>query len=268
MTDLDVPCDEPELPELCHLRELSRLETAPALARERILARAQLTLREGQVRGVGGGRRMLLAALLLVGVPSAFAATPFGARRLGAWLEPEVLPQRSTVVASNAAKMMAPRPDSAGPAASPAPHHEEVSSAPREPVAPVARLPLRPEPQTALSSESQAESRGEPRPELGASLAEDPAMFSPPRREDSVRAFPLAETRNVDPAGSPATSTTLDAETQLLQQARLRLAARDAEAALQLAAEHRRRFPNGVLRQERMGIEQQAWALAAHPGGN
>src|SRR5690606_10689532 len=80
-----------------------------------------------------------------------------------------------------------------------------------------------------------------------------------------VRAFPL-EAPTSSPSNSPEAITRLAEERRVLRQARLSLAARDADAALRIPEAHRRRFPGGVLRQERLEIEQQAWALRSSAG--
>ena len=61
-----------------------------------------------------------------------------------------------------------------------------------------------------------------------------------------------------------ATSSTLAAETQLLDRAFSALAAGDRTTAAMLVAEHARRFPNGLLRQER---ERARVRLAQDPKG-
>ena len=250
MTDLTLSCDEPELPELSHLRELSRLETAPVRTREAVLARVRATQLNGAGRpGVSTRQRsMLLAALVLIGVPSAFAATPFGARQLGAWFEPHESPAPAKSATPRAPSKIHLQPQPAPPVqgaqgASPV----EPGQTPTRSFAPTERP---------ISAQRHLEPPAvEDAPPL-------PAEFAP-----SVRAFPPAN--DAASAAAPDTSqtaTTLDAESQLLRQARLRLAVRDADGALRLAEEHRRRFPNGVLQQERNSIEQQAWALRSKVG--
>jgi len=65
-------------------------------------------------------------------------------------------------------------------------------------------------------------------------------------------------------SSAPATSSTLAAETQLLDRAFSALAAGDRTTAAMLVAEHARRFPNGLLRQER---ERARVRLAQDPKG-
>ncbi len=249
MTHSNVSCGEPELPELAQLRELSRMEAASGRMRERVLARAQATLfgaAAGQTR-VKRHRALLLAALALIGVPSAFAATPLGQRHLGAWLgveSPAPVPRRVAPAAVAQAQ-----PKLVSPAAIAAP-------AQRQPVVePPSASDERPNEPVAPSQAYRKQPIGSPSPD-GAVRAKAKAP---------VRAFPL-EAPTSSPSNSPEAITSLAEESRLLRQARLSLAARDADAALRIAEAHRRRFPGGVLRQERLEIEQQAWALRSSAG--
>lgn len=67
-----------------------------------------------------------------------------------------------------------------------------------------------------------------------------------------------------EPTGrrSPPTQTSYAAELALLQRAQAAYARTDATAALALLAEHRRRFPDGRLAEEREGLRVRALASA------
>jgi hypothetical protein len=260
MTDLNLPCDEPELPELTELRQLSRLETAPAGTRAQVLARAGATLSMAPRRPAMNTRRrsLLLAALVLIGVPSAFAATPFGGRWLGAWFDPT----------GPAAVTPLPHTETA------APTQPESTSQPRtaERATPVndaaspSVQPATPQKRRTARAPVPAESRDtEP---ATPSSAESPTTPSSAALGASRRAFPTPTDQEHRSVNGPEAPTTLEAESRLLRRARLRLAVQDAVGALRLADEHRRRFPNGLLRQERQTIERQAWALGSGSNQN
>jgi len=77
----------------------------------------------------------------------------------------------------------------------------------------------------------------------------------------AVDSTPQTATSEAEPARN---SSTLAAETQLLDGAFAALAARDRNTAAALIAEHAQRFPNGLLRQER---ERARARLAQDPKG-
>lgn len=252
MTDLNARSDEPELPELRHLRALSHLEGAPAGIREQVLARAKTTLTARAEHRFAGKRRrpLILAALVLVGVPSAFAATGFDAQRLGQWFAAESTPPQLT------------GPGELGPA--PPPPRHATPARPRAPAMPQGTAAMAtattPAPTDSVAPDPP---RGRARPRAVVPTLDDsvsPAADAATDATAAVRAFPLPDEADAT-AGVTRAPTTLDAESRLLRRARLRLAAGDAEMALALANEHKRLFPNGQLGQERLSIERQAWGL-------
>ena len=237
----DARIDEPQLPELAQLRQLSEFEVPPTALPAEVLSRTRATLAARRAPKPGTRwRPVLLAALVLVAVPSAFAATPLGARWLG-----ELTRQPP-----------APEP----PGRAPTVEQPAAARASERAPAPLVRSAPLPRPAAELTvPRSRAPAGREP---LGAPPAPPPP--SPATIDPSVQAFPEV---TLAPPTHHGHSTALEAEGQLLRQARLRLAAHDAHGALRWAAEHRRRFPQGVLAKERSAIEQQAHALASENGG-
>ena len=90
--------------------------------------------------------------------------------------------------------------------------------------------------------------------------ANDSAVVAAP----AVAAFDLVAPEASAAGSEPRNASTLAAETELLDRAFAALAAGDRSTAAALVAEHARRFPNGLLRQER---ERERARLAPDPKG-
>lgn len=89
-----------------------------------------------------------------------------------------------------------------------------------------------------------------------------PSRGQPSRRVTS--STPPPSTPAVEPA--PVPSDTLAEENRLLGRARAALIAESPEQALTLLREHARRFPDGVLAQERQALRAVALCEAGHEG--
>jgi len=98
-----------------------------------------------------------------------------------------------------------------------------------------------------------------------AASANQAASVDSAAAESGVAAFgALAHPTASSESLPPRNESTLAAETQLLDRAFAALAAGDRSTASALVAEHARRFPNGLLRQER---ERARNRLAQNPKG-
>jgi hypothetical protein len=83
-------------------------------------------------------------------------------------------------------------------------------------------------------------------------LARQGARFDPSADADRTR---KAQASAPAPQPSPAATGTLSLELKLLGEAQAALRAGAPERALALAAEHQARFPEGTMKEERLGIE-------------
>lgn len=246
---------EAPLPELARLRKTSRCEVPPAQLQAQV--RGRLLTSVAQERRFTGRRPplrpLLLAAVVLLGVPSAIAATGLGA----AWVERVLsyLPVYSEDSAQPERELMA-KAGAERPAT-----QTGAAPAPSPLLDPVSELPgVTPEPSTAPEPSSRPSS-----PDVRASSAASPAPSavkgaapSPlsPARPRGAQARSSAAVWEPDPQ-----SSSLHAERIVLEQARVRLNAADALGVLRLTDEHERRFPAGLLAQERARLRTQARAL-------
>lgn len=118
--------------------------------------------------------------------------------------------------------------------------HTPAAAAPREQAA---RTPPEPSPSPAIAPPSPTQTeRAEP---------DAPTTGSGPATRNDKR----PTTPRKPEAGEPAPDDTLAAETRLLAQARAALLEARPEQALARLAEHARRFPDGVLSEERQALD-------------
>lgn len=242
--------EEPALAELPRLRRLSTREQPPAALRQHVLRRLESTLATHDSKPTRrSAPSVLLAAVVMLAVPSAIAATPLGARlaqRVATWLGSPPSPRAEEAVAPSP-------PKSSGRGAK--------ATSPR----------VATQPSNAQESPPEAPS-ATPAPEVGPPASGAPRATSATRRGDAPPSVRAATSPKLEPAPSSAgepretvsfsgAGHSLPEERRLLEQARLSLSAGDASTALRLADEHRRRFPNGLLRQERETIQVRAQAL-------
>jgi RNA polymerase sigma-70 factor (ECF subfamily) len=112
-----------------------------------------------------------------------------------------------------------------------------------EPAQPAAQLAM-PAP-----SEAPAQRAMTAAPELAPPVSRERATQKPGHAASKAAREPVAPARAADPR------STLGLELSLLGDAQAALRAGQPERALVLAQEHQARFPSGVLREERLGIE-------------
>jgi len=146
----------------------------------------------------------------------------------------------------------------AAPEAAPVPPPAE-----REPQPAQARVAARPSVLAAGTLPPSANPNPSP-PANGVVAAAEPAAAEPAAAGPAVAAFDSPAHAASASEAELGSASTLAAETQLLDRAFAALAAGDRGTATALVAEHTRRFPNGLLRQER---ERARSRLAHDPKG-
>ncbi len=247
---------EPPMPELSRLRQLSRFDVPSSDVKRSVYARVQDTLNASvaSARPQPRARAWALTLAITVAVPSAFAATPAGTlvvQHTVAWAA-----HLWAVVDSATALKDTPRTREAPPTrgthqiqrahqSQPAPQNSAqqipTPSAPSAPPAP-------------LASSSSAEAT-----EASPAVAEvAPSQVHTAATAPSAQAPGSAQRTRTR---APEPPSTLTAERQLLEAARVRLRAGDMAGASTLAARHARRFPNGILTAERRAIINQVHQL-------
>lgn len=254
-SSLALEIDEPALPELPQLRQLSEHEVPSPQQRRQVRERLHRTLAARPSRGRRRTpSRVLLAAIVLLAVPSAVLAMPLGApivQRLAHWLGqqwPSTDTRPETSATADHASQIPPKllDEATAPTLDP-------------PSAPTTERETSPPPET-----------GTPGPH---DAARSDVRILPPQRTRphsgwGPTAASISTNHDVPPAAGPrpavrfgGTEHDLPAERRLLERARLSLNEGDAEGALGLAAEHERRFPDGLLSKERQAIQQRARLL-------
>ncbi len=265
---------EPPLAELSYLRELSRLEVVPAAVERELRRRLQQSSTVDGLAPRRGTRfrTALLAVAFFVVVPSAIAATPVGSvliEQTRLWV-PRVL--EFVGVEPGQSSRAEPRPRGA---------HGAGDGWRAEAPATSGALPgwTPSKPQKSPSGASAGDERV-PGESVAPGGGEHAMGGTAPRRStggagsSSMPPQPAASVRSevARTGGAPTTSSwsdgldgsgALNAERRMLQQARLLLSVGDARGALELASQHVRRFPDGILVAEREAIIKQARQLEA-----
>jgi hypothetical protein len=252
---------EPPLPELSRLRELSRLDVPPKHVASAVWGRLQQTTHASAPVGRRhfAVRPWALAFGVFVTVPSVFAATPLGSAVVQRTIEWAT----RTFVFSDTTSAI---PQEQNRAAA-GPGVKQTVGAREQAASTSALFRVRPQvnegpPPGATFGPIElplAEARKPP----GEGIRAQPPSALQSGGAVATRA-PVANGGNsVATFDRANTNSTLNAERQLLERARVRLGAGDVKGALELTTRHEALFPRGILTEERQAIMNQARGLEA-----